>query len=540
MDLLGQMMQIPMLLSSILERAARNFPDVEVVSRRVEGDIHRYTYSECNARSMRLAKALLDRGIGPGQKIGTLAWNGYRHMELYYAVSGIGAVCHTINPRLFPEQIAYIINHSEDRYIFFDATFSTLVEQISLQCPKVEKWVLLGCEQDLRREFAVAQESYEMLIETSAPDFSWPIFDEQRAAVLCYTSGTTGHPKGVLYSHRSLTLMAYASALPDALCLSTIDTVAPVVPMFHVNAWGLPFSVPLVGAKLVFPGAKLDGESLFTLFEEEKVTMSAGVPAVWLSYAEYMQRAQKRSTTFTRAVVGGAACPPSLTAVFEEHGIKTVHGWGMTELSPLGTVGTPSRCYSAKSPGDRARLNAKQGRAVPGVELKIVGANGAELPWDGRSAGDLMARGYWVIDRYYGAQDSALNDGWFATGDVATIDSDGYMHITDRSKDIIKSGGEWISSIELENIAVLHPDIEAAACIACEHPKWDERPVLVAVRRLGTSLTAQQVMDFYTGKVARWWIPDDVVFVDDLPLTATGKLKKLELRQRFGKHLINN
>lgn len=538
MDLSGQMMRLPMLLTSILERAARNYPDVEIVSRRVEGDIHRYTYKACHVRSKQLAKALLGRGITSGDRIGTLAWNGYRHLELYYGVSGIGAVCHTINPRLFPEQIAYIVNHAQDRYVFFDATFAPLVEKIAPECPHVEKWVMLCAPQNLPRDFAVALESYEALLEEPADGFDWPGFDEERAAVLCYTSGTTGNPKGVLYSHRSLTLMAYASALPDALHLSTTDTVAPVVPMFHVNAWGLPFSAPLVGAKLVLPGARLDGESLFALFEQEGVTMSAGVPTIWLSLAEYMQRADKRPTTFRRAVVGGSACPPSLTTALEKRGIATLHGWGMTEISPLGTTCTPARSYAAKPPEEQIRINAKQGRAVPGVELKIVGVDGTELPWDGRSAGDLMARGHWVIDRYFGAQQSALDDGWFATGDVATIDADGYMQITDRSKDIIKSGGEWISSIELENIATAHPDIDAAACIACEHHKWDERPLLIAVRREGTSVSAQEVLEFFKGKIARWSIPDDVVFVDELPLTATGKVQKLTLRQHFGKHLV--
>ncbi|MFM0278778.1 3-(methylthio)propionyl-CoA ligase [Paraburkholderia sediminicola] len=539
MQSLGQMMYAPMLLSSILEQAARHSADVEIVSRRVEGDVHRYTYRDCHARSMQLAQALLARGIQTGERIGTLAWNGYRHMELYYGVSGIGAVCHTINPRLFPEQIAYIINHARDRFVFFDASFAALVEQIAGQCPHVEAWIMLGDETALPGKFAVPLECYESLIAGYSGRFTWPQFDEQQAALLCYTSGTTGNPKGVLYSHRSTTLMAYASALPDVLALSASETVAPVVPMFHVNAWGLPFSATLVGAKLVLPGAKLDGESLSSLFEQEGVTMSAGVPTVWLGFVDYMRRTGRTNGTFRRAIVGGAACPPHLAASLEEIGVKAVHAWGMTELSPLGTVCTPSHSYARKSIDERRLIDVKQGRVVPGIDLKILDPNGDELPWDGKSAGELMTRGHWVVDSYFGTHTSALEDGWFRTGDIATIDADGYMHITDRSKDMIKSGGEWISSIELENIAVSHPEVAQAACIACAHPKWDERPLLIVVAREGSSVTALELLQFYTGKVSKWCVPDDVVFVADLPLTGTGKVQKLMLRQRFKEHFTD-
>ncbi|CAE6841348.1 3-(methylthio)propionyl-CoA ligase [Paraburkholderia domus] len=538
MNLPGQMMYTPLLLSSVLQQAARHFDSVEIVSRRVEGDIHRYTYRDCHARAMQLANALTSRGIAAGDRIGTLAWNGYRHMELYYGVAGIGAVCHTINPRLFPEQITYIINHARDRLICFDASFAPLVEQIAPQCPHVEAWIMLCDEKDLPDAFPLPIESYETFISGHAQQISWPQFDEQQAAVLCYTSGTTGNPKGVLYSHRALTMMAYASVAPDAFCLSATDTVAPVVPMFHVNAWGLPFSAPLVGARLVLPGPRLDGESLWTLFEQEGVTVSAGVPTIWLGLVDYMRRVGKHSDRFGRAIVGGAACPPHLARSMRELGIKAVHAWGMTELSPLGTVCAPSNSYRDKSVEERACIDAKQGRAIAGVDLKVVGTDGAELPWDGNSAGNLMARGHWVLSHYYGTDQTALENGWFATGDVATIDAEGYMQITDRSKDVIKSGGEWISSIELENIAMSHPEVEMAACIAAEHPKWDERPLLIAVRRPGSALTASQLLAFYDGKVARWCIPDDVVFVAELRLTATGKLQKLALRQRFGKHFV--
>jgi acyl-CoA synthetase (AMP-forming)/AMP-acid ligase II len=540
MQLFGQMMYQPMLLSSLLERAARQYSQVEIVSRGVEGDVHRYTYRDCNARSSKLAQALTAYGIKVSDRIGTLAWNGYRHMETYYGVSGIGGVCHTINPRLFPEQIAYIINHAQDRMVFFDVSFAALVEQIAERCPCVERWVMLCDKASLPLNFGVALQSYEELIDGYSGQFAWPTFDEREAAVLCYTSGTTGEPKGVLYSHRSLTLMAFSSALPDSLGLSAVETVAPVVPMFHVNAWGLPFSAPLVGAKLVFPGAKLDGESLHTLFEQEGVTLSAAVPTVWLGFVDYMRRSGKTTQAFKRAVVGGAACPPQLAASLKGVGVHAIHAWGMTEMSPLGTVCSRSHALAHAGEDEWEKINAKQGRALPGVDLKIVGSDDEELPWDGMSAGELMARGHWVADRYFGSDKSSLRDGWFPTGDIATIDPDGYMHITDRSKDVIKSGGEWISSIELENIAVSHPDVESAACIGCAHPKWDERPLLVVVKREGASLDAGQLLDFYNDKVAKWWIPDDVVFVPALPLTATGKLQKVALRQTYGKHFIDS
>ncbi|MFM0304251.1 3-(methylthio)propionyl-CoA ligase [Paraburkholderia sediminicola] len=528
----------PLLLSSLLQRAARHAGDVEIVSRRVEGDIHRYTYADCHARAMQLANALTACGIQPGDRIGTLAWNGYRHMELYYGVAGIGAVCHTINPRLFPDQIAYIINHAGDRTLCFDSSFLALVEQVAPMCPQVQNWIMLCDDTACPATFKVPLQSYETFIGGHPQQFTWPIFDEREAAVLCYTSGTTGDPKGVLYSHRSLSLMAYASAMPDAFNLSANDAIAPVVPMFHVNAWGLPFSAALTGAKLVMPGPKLDADSLFELFEQERVTFTAGVPTIWLGLADYMRRTGKRTEVPMRAVVGGAACSPQLATSLRNCGITAIHAWGMTEMSPLGTVCSPSRTYADLPADDRARVEAKQGRAIAGIDLKVVGANGEELPWDGQSAGDLMARGHWVIDRYFGADKCALQDGWLPTGDVATIDVNGCMQITDRSKDIIKSGGEWISSIELEGIALMHPEITMAACIACEHPKWDERPLLIAVRRPDSTLTAPELLAFYGGRVAKWWIPDDVVFVSELPLTATGKLQKLALRQRFSQHFV--
>lgn len=537
MDLFGQMMQVPLQLSSLLEQAARQSSAVEIVSRRVEGDIHRYTYRDLRARAMKLANALTGRGIVGGDRVGTLAWNGYRHLELYYGVTGVGAVCHTLNPRLFPEQIAYIVNHARDRVICFDASFLGLVERIAPKCPHVEAWVMLCEPAGLPPAAALPLESYEAMLGNQPEHFDWPRLDENLAALLCYTSGTTGDPKGVLYSHRSICLMAYASALPDAFCLRAADTVAPVVPMFHVNAWGLPFSAALVGAKLVLPGAGLDGESLSNFFEQEGVTLSAGVPTVWTGLVDYLRRTGRCGGALQRVIVGGSACPAHLATALGELDITAVHAWGMTELSPLGTVWSPSHEFAQKSTGERARIESTQGRVVPGIELKIVGPGGADLPWDGQSAGDLMARGHWVVERYYGSEATCLEeDGWFSTGDVATIDADGYMQITDRSKDLIKSGGEWISSIELEGIAVSHPEIELAACIACAHPKWNERPLLVAVRRPGSTLDARQLLAFYDGKVARWWIPDDVVFLPELPLTATGKLNKLVLRQRLGAH----
>ncbi|SAK63478.1 long-chain-fatty-acid--CoA ligase [Caballeronia temeraria] len=542
--LLGQMMEIPLLASSLLSHASRHFGDNEIVSRRIEGDIHRYTYRDCEKRAKQLAQALAALGVEQGERIGTLAWNGYRHLESYYGISGMGAVCHTINPRLFPDQIAFIIDHADDSYVCFDMTFGPLVELIAPQCPNVKGWIALGdaaCIAEHLSNMSVPVMSYESLIGEQDGDYEWPMLDERQASFLCYTSGTTGNPKGALYSHRSTVLHAYAAALPDAMGASSSDAILPVVPMFHVNAWGIPHAGPLVGAKLVFPGKDLDGKSLYELMEAEGVTYSAGVPTVWMSLLTYMKQQNVRFSTLKRTVIGGSACPPAMLRIFEEeYGVQVIHAWGMTEMSPLGTLSRLSFKQKQRPLDEQRRSLEKQGHALFGVDMKVVGDDGRELPWDGRSFGDLYVRGPWVIDRYFRRDDSPLVDGWFPTGDVATIDQDGFMQITDRSKDVIKSGGEWISSIDLENIAVSHPQVAEAACIACAHPKWTERPLIVAVLKPGATITREELLAHFEGKVAKWWIPDDVVFAAELPHTATGKLQKVRLREQFRDYVLPN
>ncbi|WP_197337405.1 3-(methylthio)propionyl-CoA ligase [Ralstonia solanacearum] len=535
MALMGHMMSMPLLISTIIEHAARNYGATEVVSRRVEGDaddLHRTTYAAVRDRAKQLANALAALGVQPGERVGTLAWNGYRHLEIYYGVSGSGSVCHTINPRLFPDQIAYIVNHADDQYVFFDLTFVPLIEGIAPHCPNVKGWVAMTDRAHMPAS-SVPMLCYEDLLAAQRADYTWPQFDENTASSLCYTSGTTGNPKGALYSHRSTVLHSYASALPDALGCSAQDVILPVVPMFHVNAWGLPYSVPLVGAKLVLPGPKLDGPSLYELFEREQVSFSAGVPTVWLGLLQHMQGNGLRFSSFRRTVIGGSACPPAMIRTLNALGVEVIHAWGMTEMSPLGTTSKLTSKHNGLPDEVRQHVLERQGRALYGVEMKIVDGNGHELPWDGKAFGDLHVRGPWTIDRYYRSDPSPLVDGWFPTGDVANIDPDGYMQITDRSKDVIKSGGEWISSIDVENVAAAHPAVHMAACIACRHPKWDERPLLVVMKKPGAELTREEMLRFFEGKVAKWWIPDDVVFVTEIPLTATGKMQKLKLREQF-------
>jgi 3-(methylthio)propionyl---CoA ligase len=540
MPVLGRMMDQPLLISGLLEHAARHHGTTQIVSRRIEGDIHRYTYADCLVRSKRLAQALTTLGVGHGDRIGTLAWNGHRHMEIYYGVSGMGAVCHTVNPRLFPEQIAYIINHADDRLVFFDTTFAPLIDAMVPLCPKVKGWIVMTGRAHMPAMKSPGVLCYEDLLVSEDGDFTWPTFDERAASSLCYTSGTTGNPKGALYSHRSTLLHAYASALPDTMSMSAKDVILPVVPMFHVNAWGLPYSAPMVGAKLVFPGAKLDGASIFELFETEGVTMSAGVPTVWLGLLQHVTQNKLKFSAFNRTVIGGSACPPAMMKSFEDLGVEVVHAWGMTELSPLGTIGTLTAKHTGLSADEKRAVRVKQGRGIYGIEMKIVDAAGKDLPWDGKAFGDLLVRGPWVISEYYQTEGSPLVDGWFPTGDVATIDADGYMQITDRSKDVIKSGGEWISSIDIENVAAAHPAIQMAACISVAHAKWDERPYLIVVKKPGVTTPDAElkadILKFFEGKVAKWWFPDDIAFVTEIPLTATGKMQKLKLREQF-KHV---
>ena len=535
----GLMMQMPLTISSLLIHAARHYPTTEIVSRRVEGDTHRYTYQDLHARACRLANALDALGVAAGERVGTLAWNGYRHVEIYYGVSGRGSVCHTINPRLFADQIAWIIEDAQDQYVFFDATFLGLVEGLAPKCPHVKGWVLLADADRMPASSTLPNLlCYETLLAKASEHYDWPQFDENTASSLCYTSGTTGNPKGALYSHRSTVLHAFGAVMPDAMNISARDAVVPVVPMFHVNAWGLPYSAAMTGCKLVLPGPHLDGKSLYALFESEGVTMSAGVPTIWLGLLQHVQQHKLKFSTFKRTIIGGSACPPAMIKTFQEdYGVEVIHAWGMTELSPLGTLCQLQKKHEGLTAEEQQRIRAKQGHVIYGVDMKIVGDEGEALPWDGKAFGNLLVRGHWVIDAYFqgrGAEQFST-DGqgqrWFATGDVSTIDADGYMQITDRSKDVIKSGGEWISSIDLENLAVSHPDIAEAAVIGSRHPKWDERPLLVAVKKPGATVTRDELLHFYEGKVAKWWIPDDVVFVDELPHTATGKLSKLRLRE---------
>jgi acyl-CoA synthetase (AMP-forming)/AMP-acid ligase II len=539
--LTGQMMSQPLLISSILEFAGRHYGSSEIVSRRVEGDMHRYTYRDLHQRARRMARALEGLGVSMGQRVATLAWNGYRHMELYYAVSGSGAVLHTVNPRLHAEQIAYIVNHAEDQYLFFDLTFLPLVEAVAAHCGTVKGFVLMSERAHMPAETKIpGLLCYEDLVDMSPDDYAWPQFDENSAAALCYTSGTTGNPKGALYSHRSTLLHAYASAMPNALNVSSQDTVLPVVPMFHVNAWGLPYSVLLSGAKMVFPGAALDGKSLYDLFEAEGVTLSAGVPTVWLGLLNYALQNELKFSTFKRTVIGGSACPPAMMdTLIDKFGVQVIHAWGMTEMSPLGTTGTLLTRHGSLPRAEQRQILQKQGHAIFGIDMKIVDDEGAELPWDGTTYGHLLVKGPWVISRYFrGEGGDVLQDGWFATGDVATIDADGYMQITDRSKDVIKSGGEWIGTIDLENIAMAHPAVLQAACIGVAHPKWDERPLLVIVPRPGHAVTREELLAFYDGKVAKWWLPDDVVFAETLPTGATGKIQKNKLRETYSGYTL--
>jgi 3-(methylthio)propionyl---CoA ligase len=540
--MLGQMMQQPLLISSLIVHAERHHPEREVVSRRVEGDIHRTTYKELAARSRRMAKALQGLGIKTSDRVATLAWNGYRHMELYYAVSGIGAVLHTVNPRLHPDQIVYIADHAEDQVLFFDLTFLPLIAAVAGRTKTVRHWVAMTDRAHLPADAAKIPGllCYEDLIDAQDDHFEWPSFDENLASSLCYTSGTTGNPKGVLYSHRSTLLHAFAAALPDALNCSANDVILPVVPMFHVNAWSLPYVACMTGAKLVYPGPALDGKSLYDLFESEKVTLSAGVPTVWQGLLGYVQANDLKFSTMNRTVIGGSACPPAMLRTFGDvYGVHVLHAWGMTEMSPLGTVCAFKPAHLTQTREQRYEVMAKQGRAVYGVDMKVVDDTGKELPFGSEASGDLLVRGPWIVSQYFKDEGGDPRiDGWFPTGDVARIDSEGFMQITDRSKDVIKSGGEWIGSIDLENIAMAHPAVAMAACIAARHPKWDERPLLVVMKKPGAELTRDELLAFFEGKIAKWWTPDDVVFVDAIPLGATGKMQKNKLRDQFKDHVL--
>ena len=537
----GMMMDVPLMISSIITYAARFHGDAEIVSRSVEGPIHRYTYREAAARSAQLAHALRSLGVKPSDRIGTLAWNTYRHFELYYGVSGIGAVCHTVNPRLHPEQIAYIINHADDGYLFLDLTFVPLVEALVDQLPNVRGYVILTDERTMPATTLPNAMCYETLIAAQPQTIEWPTFDENTASSLCYTSGTTGEPKGAMYSHRSTILHAYSSCMAEMMNVKPgmQRALMPIVPMFHVNAWGFPYCAPMMGAKLILPGPLHDAASLFELMDGESATAAGAVPVIWLGMLAYLNETGKNLDKLGSLRVGGSAAPVSMIEAYEARGIVVIHGWGMTETSPVCTTGS-LKPHHRVSP-DRLKWQMKAGRMVYGVDMKIVDDDGNRLLDDGESQGELCVRGAWVIGAYYDNPEatafSFTPDGWFRTGDIASLDPDGYLTIHDRSKDLIKSGGEWISSIDLENAAVGHPDVSEAAAIAIPHPKWSERPALVVVRRAGSAIDAGDVLAFLEDKIAKWWMPDDVVFVDEMPHTATGKISKKTLRERYAQRL---
>lgn len=534
--MLSTMMNTPLTITSLMRFADKVHGASEIVSVTADNPSHQYTYRDAFVRVRKLANALQSLGAKEGDRIATLAWNDYRHLELYYAVSCSGLVCHTINPRLFPEQLEYIVNHADDRWVFLDLAFVPILEKVQSLMPNVEGFVILTDEAHMPKTELRNVHCYETLIADKPDTFDWPELEETAASAMCYTSGTTGHPKGVVYNHRSTILHVYASSLPEAFNLSSREVIMPIVPMFHVNGWGLVYSAPMVGAKLVMPGPKMgDGEVLCNLINQHKVTASAGVPTVWLALLQHLDKTASKVPSLQRLTVGGAACPQMIIEQFDKkHNVEVQQAWGMTEMSPLGTYNQPHPDESELSEDDYMKNRLKQGRPIFGVEMRIEDADGNELPWDGKSSGAVKVRGPWVTESYYGLDTGGVDDnGWFETGDVACMTEDGMMQITDRTKDVIKSGGEWISSIDLENCAVNHPAVAEAAVIGAPHPKWTERPLLLAVLKEGESVSEKDMLDWFEGKVAKWWIPADCVFVKSLPHTATGKISKKDLRDDY-------
>jgi len=533
----GLMGEQPLLVSMCLRHAANFHSDTEIVSRSVEGPIHRYTYAEAERGARRMARALLRLGIEPGDRVATLAWNTWRHFELYYAISGMGAVCHTINPRLFDDQIVYIVNHAQDRILFVETSFVPLIERLWPRLPKDCRVVLLGKAETSLPVLGI----YDELAAAEDDSFSWPEFDERNASALCYTSGTTGRPKGVLYSHRSTVLHAFGASLPGAIALTATDTVCPVVPLFHACGWGTAYTAPMSGAKLVYPGPKLDGESLCELFNAEGVTVGLGVPTVWLGVDTYLHENNRICPSLRWVLCGGSAVPEALMQAFAARGVDIVHGWGMTEMSPLGSTAALKAKHLKLDPAARTAIKLTQGRPVFGVEMKIVDDQGGDLPHDGKAVGELLVRGPWIAAGYFEDEEATRAavqpDGWFHTGDVASIDPDGYVRLTDRHKDVIKSGGEWISSIDLENAAMADDAVAEAAAIAIPHPKWSERPLLVVVPRAGRQPDRDRLIALLAGQFPKWMLPDDVVIIDELPHTATGKVMKSKLREMFAAHV---
>ena len=539
--MLGLMQDWPLLVHKIIDHAALYHGDREVVTRTVEGPITRTNYREIRARALKVAKALDRFGLRTGDRVGTLAWNTHRHLEAWYGIAGLGAVYHTLNPRLFADQLVYIVNHAEDRMLFFDTSFVDLVAQIAPRLSSVELYVALTDRAhlpDMKLDGVVA---YEDFIAAVDDDFAWKTFDENTACGLCYTSGTTGNPKGVLYSHRSNVLHALIAGHADAQGIRNADTILPIVPMFHANAWALAFTAPLTGSKLVMPGPKLDGASIYELLDSEKVTMTAAVPTVWLALLQYLEQTSRTLPYLKRVLIGGSACPRAIIEAFElKYDVDVCHAWGMTEMSPLGSLGTLKARLVELPYEEKILYKLKQGHPPFGVEMKIVDDDGRELPRDGKTFGRLKVRGPAVAKAYFrgDGQDAFDDQSWFDTGDVATLDPDGYMTITDRSKDVIKSGGEWISSIEIENIAVGHPAVAEAAVIGVPHPKWDERPLLIVVLKPERVAAKDEILRYLDGKIAKWWMPDDVIFTSEIPHTATGKIQKTVLREQFGKHRL--
>ncbi|MCD8521791.1 MAG: long-chain-fatty-acid--CoA ligase [Saccharospirillaceae bacterium] len=541
----GQMMIQPFIISDLLEYAAAHHGAREIISRRQEGDIHRYTYRDALKRSKQLANALLALGVQPGDRVATLAWNGYRHFECYYAISGIGAICHTVNPRLYTEQIEYIIQHAEDTYVFLDACFAKLLEPVADKLTSVKGFIVMIDADQMPQTSLPDTINYETLIAAHSSELVWPRFPQDTASGLCYTSGTTGNPKGVLYSHASTVLHAYASRNPDALNVSADSVVMPVVPMYHVCAWGMPYIAPMSGATLVLPGDGMDGQSLHELIELADVDLMLGVPTVWLGLIDYLKRNNKRMDSVKTVGVGGSASPKSLVETLDkDYGVYLLPIWGMTETSPLATLGAPTKAMQKMSDDERYRLQTTAGRPMFGIELEIFGEDDQPLPHDGTTRGYLRVRGPWVLTAYYKNEkpDSFFIDAdgkqWFDTGDIAVIDANSYLQIVDRAKDVVKSGGEWISSIDLENAAVGHPDVKEACVIGVRHQKWDERPLLFIVKSEESDIDKQDIYDFLQSRVAKWWLPDDIIFVEELPHTATGKLQKRTLRDEYIDYLV--
>jgi acyl-CoA synthetase (AMP-forming)/AMP-acid ligase II len=543
-NMLGLMQNKPLLISDLVDYVSTWHPETEIVSRDPKGVMHRSNYRQIATRAKRLANALTSLGVGPGDRVATLAWNSWRHLEIYYGVTCSGRVLHTVNPRLFIEQLVYIINHAEDGYIFFDPDFTALVEQLAPKLPLVRGWIALCDEKDMPTVKFSNLLCFETLLANASPEFEWPQFDENTACTLCYTSGTTGNPKGVLYSHRSTVLHAFAACAADGFALSAKDSILVVVPLFHANAWSLPFSAAMCGAKLVLPGPKLDPESIYLLLEQEGCTKAGGIPTIWLNFLAYVENNRSKldlsKLKLKLVFSGGTAAPRATIEKFHDLlGVFLLHAWGMTETSPLVTLGMPLASHEHATPDEIVDMQVKQGRQVFGVELRLADEQGKPLPRDGKTVGQLKVRGNWVISGYFKGEGGKVMDdhGWFGTGDVATISADGYVQLTDRLKDVIKSGGEWISSIEIENLAVSHPDVFEAAVIAIPHPKWQERPLLLVQPKPGAHPTKDSILEFLSTRIAKWWMPDDVIFVESLPHTATGKLLKTELRARYGGQL---